>query len=871
MTSSLAPDGHACVHGRSDTVKCVIAIAITAPFNVALIAIAMGWPVIGPPYFVEINRLHRCGAYPIIRPRLVGAHSSASRPKVRAVALSDRDLNLELNPVLGNSYGVSLGRYQALRVIGHGGMGQVFEAWDPQLERRVALKVLREGPAEPGDEADLALREARCLARVAHPHVVGVHEVGRCDGLVFIAMELVDGPDFGHWLRERPRRWTDVLDRLLDAARGLSAVHRAGLVHGDVKPGNVLIGSDGGCDGRVRIADFGLARVRSRAAGPELAALVRHAAAMVEAELTGEAASRGSSRPTSAPLGSDPPRAGGTRPYMAPECLAGGEGDRRSDQYSFCVMAWEALFGVRPYAGQSAEAILGSIAFGRVERGRGRPRGMPSGIEAVLRRGLSEEPERRHADIDVLIAELERRRWRGRALVRRLGLAALPAALVLAGFALAHARPQMGEVEQCVAERERIESAWGTGERLRFEQRLMRSSIVLPRREVRFVSAHLDAWVAEWSRLWTHACAGDPAGDLALRDCLIGERERLEAVVALLLDERREPSIAIGRALMVELELPTVCLDRARRTASARDIAQLAELSEAEHGIDVALAADDLDAAALQLAELDARVNRLLEAGQSAPAARIRLAYWQARLLHAEGRHREAERVLRWALADAERLGLERLRWDLLLSRARLSADMGESIVDEVAALDRLVDRLGQGYEGQAEIAIVEASGSQDPLQSLERIARAIDQLERVRLSSRPSDEVLMFELWVARSKLHTRMADVEEALVDARVAVSLVRRPNIRDGQRLARAYVLLAEAAVRAGECEFVSTALDDLSLTLSDESPSREATGHPIRDLGWVSEFLHSFDVPPECVDGRNRAWMLTQLSANGGDLR
>jgi hypothetical protein len=768
--------------------------------------------------------------------------------------LSDRDLSLEF----GSSH-VSLGRYQALRVIGHGGMGQVFEAWDPQLERRVALKVLREESAEPGDEGDLALREARCLARVAHPHVVGVHEVGRCDGLVFIAMELVDGPDFGGWLCERPRRWTDVLDRLLDAARGLSAVHRAGLVHGDVKPGNVLIG----CDGRVRIADFGLARVRSRAAGPELAALVRQAAAAVEAELTGEATSQGSSRPTSVPLGLDPPRAGGTKSYMAPECLAGGEGDRRSDQYSFCVMAWEALFGVRPFAGQSAEAILGSIAVGRVQRGRGRPRGMPSGIEAVLRRGLSEEPDRRHADIDVLIAELERRRWRGRAFVRRLALAALPVAVVLAGLALAHARPQIGESEQCVVERERIESAWGTSERLRLEQRMMRSSIVLPRREVRFVAAHLDAWVAEWSRLWTHACTGDPA----LRDCLIGERERLEAVVALLLDERREPSVAVGRALMVELELPTVCLDRARRTASARDIAQLAELSELEHGIDVALAAEDLDAAAQQLAELDARVNRLLEAGQSAPAARIRAAYWQARLLHAEGRHRDAERVLRWALADAERLGLERLRWDLLLARARLSADLGESVVDEIAALDRLVDRLGQGYDGQAEIAIVEASGSQDPLESIERIDRAIDQLARIGLSLQPSHDVLMFELWVARSKLHTRVANVEEALVDARLA----RRPSIRDGERLARAHVLLAETAVPAGECEFVSAALDELARTLGEEFQGRGATGRPIRDLGWVLEFLHSFEAPPECVDGQTQAWMLTQLSANGEGLR
>jgi hypothetical protein len=146
-----------------------------------------------------------------------------------------------------------------------------------------------------------------------------------------------------------------------------------------------------------------------------------------------------------------------------------------------------------------------------------------------------------------------------------------------------------------------------------------------------------------------------------------------------------------------------------------------------------------------------------------------------------------------------------------------------------------------------------------------------VDQLARVGLPSRPSDDVLLFELGVARSLLHTRMANVEEALVDARLAVSVARRPSMSDGERLARAYVLLAETAVRAGECKFVTTALDDLARTLSEESQSRGATGHPIRDLGWVQEFLHSFEVPAECLDGRNQAWMLTQVSANGEELR
>lgn len=730
---------------------------------------------------------------------------------------------------------VNLGRYQVLRAIGHGGMGEVFEAWDLQLERRVALKIL------PDPDDGPALREARCVARVAHPHVVGVHEVGRCDGLVFIAMELVDGPDFGTWLCEHAHHWTDVLDRLLDAARGLSAVHRAGLVHGDVKPSNVLIGEDG----RVRIADFGLAQVRSCAA-PDL---VREAAAVVEAELTGASGMT----PTSSPH-----PVGGTRAYMAPECLVGGGGDRRSDQWSFCVMAWEALFGARPYAGHSAEAILGSIAAARLDRGRGRPRGMPSGIEAVLARGLSEDPDQRWADIDVLIVELERRRGRGGALARRLTIGALAVCSTLAGLALAHAEPR-GEVDQCVVERERLEGAWGATERARFEQRMMSSSIVLPRREIRFVSAHLDTWVAEWSRLWTHACAPEPL-DPAIRDCLIDERERLEAVVALLLDDRRDPSIELGRALMAELELPTVCLDRTRRGASASDLGHLAELSEVEHRVEVALAGEDLEGAAEHVLELDARVNRLSEVGRLVPASRVRVVHWQVRLLHAQGEHREAKRMLRWALTEAERLGLEHLRWDLLLARAQLSAETGESVLDEVAELDVLADRLGQGDEARAELALVEASASEDPIASIARLDRAYNRLDRVVGSSRARS--LLFEVLLARSELHRRASNLDAALHDATVAVVLARTPDLLDDDRLARAYMLLAEISTRADRCDLLTDMLDDLGTILIH---MREGS-RPILDLGWMFDIPRSFQAPvaPECARAQLRAWMLAQSS-------
>src|SRR5690606_3719370 len=173
------------------------------------------------------------------------ATSSGKHPS--GAALAARVEDAWAARALGEDRLVEFGRYRLLRSVGRGGMGQVFEAWDPQLERHVAIKLVLRGGARA------TLEEARCLARLAHPNVVSVHEVGRVGELVYIAMELVDGPDLRRWLRDRPRTWQEILAVVLAAARGLAAVHDAGLLHGDVKRANVLIGRDG----RVRVADFG--------------------------------------------------------------------------------------------------------------------------------------------------------------------------------------------------------------------------------------------------------------------------------------------------------------------------------------------------------------------------------------------------------------------------------------------------------------------------------------------------------------------------------------------------------------------------------------------------------------------------------------
>lgn len=266
--------------------------------------------------------------------------------------------------------GTAMGRYVIEKAAGRGGMGSVYRAHDPDLDRPVALKVLRASANERPEQAtSRLLREARALARLAHPNVVSVFDVGVEGGRVFLAMEFVEGLTLRQWL-EIPRTPRELLATFEQAGHGLVAAHQAGLVHRDFKPDNVLIGSDG----RVRVGDFGLAF-----------------SVALSADTAGDALR--SSHSTS--------RVGGTPAYMAPEQKARLFTDARADQYSFSLTVREAWTGLRdgaqvPYRSWSLE--------------------MPAALDAVLRRGASVRPEDRYPDMSTLLRAMRKALARPRAL-----------------------------------------------------------------------------------------------------------------------------------------------------------------------------------------------------------------------------------------------------------------------------------------------------------------------------------------------------------------------------------------------------------------------------------------------------------------------
>ena len=396
-----------------------------------------------------------------------------------AASLADGDTDIDDGPAERErpagylDASARIGRFAVLRQLGEGGMGVVYSAYDEELDRRVALKLLRPGRDNSERNQSRMQREARAMAKLSHPNVVQVYEVGRHEEQVFLAMEFVHGKTLAAWLKAETRTWQQILDVMVQAGQGLHAAHEADIIHGDFKPDNILIDA---LD-HARVVDFGLSR-RAEPAGASLRAQLlpgEAARSLTAAPLpatptlpgsdpsatpaalrpnsdesppgadpsANPAASRrhpDESRPTADPSPADaaPPvtdlstrladaprtgpdsapartsaRIAGTPAYMAPEQHRHNPADQRSDQFSFCITLYYALYGRHPFAGGSLLELVINLTDGRIHPvPASHP--VPAGVFAAIARGLSVDPEQRFPTMVDLIAELERGSGRAR-------------------------------------------------------------------------------------------------------------------------------------------------------------------------------------------------------------------------------------------------------------------------------------------------------------------------------------------------------------------------------------------------------------------------------------------------------------------------
>jgi eukaryotic-like serine/threonine-protein kinase len=436
-----------------------------------------------------------------------------------------------------------IGRFLPFDTLGMGSMGVVLAAYDPQLDRRVALKLLRHGWAEGGTEGERRrgrlLREAQAMARLAHPNVVTVFDVGTVGEQVYVAMEFVNGETLRAWVKREPRTWRQIVEVFLAAGRGLAAAHAAGLVHRDFKPDNVLVGKDG----RVRVGDFGLASSSSEPlvdAEPGRREPIREGALLRGLTIEGSVV--------------------GTPAYMAPEqheCSAVGP---EADQFAFCASLYEALYDERAFQADSYLALVEEVKLGRVrEPARGGK--VPAWLRAVVVRGLAPDPGQRHPDMETLLKALAHD---PRAVRRRAAaVTAAVAVAALAGWVLL-ARPAD---TLCKGASERLAGVWDATVRARMEKAFLGTQLTSARDTFERVAARLSRHAAAWVAMHTDSCRAtrvrgeQSAALLDLRTaCLDKRRSELSALTSAL---QTVDSAMMSRAVTAAAELSPIepCAD----------------------------------------------------------------------------------------------------------------------------------------------------------------------------------------------------------------------------------------------------------------------------------------------------------------------
>jgi eukaryotic-like serine/threonine-protein kinase len=503
--------------------------------------------------------------------------------------------------------GTVLGRYLLLAEVGAGGMGVVMAAYDRDLDRRVALKLLRPGLSRAG-EARMR-REAQSLAQLQHPAVVTVYEVGTIAGQLFIAMEYIDGTTFDVWAAGHRGQWRKIVDTAIRAGRGLAAAHAVGLVHRDIKPSNILVGRDG----RVCVVDFGIATPTGRTVDSEIVGIepphhhprgrdrapvsttatadpqpsdtptrtlpVSEPTRVVEGRAAARSDRAGHTAPAFSTEGSSTPWHGraealteagavvGTPAYMAPEQHRGELVDARSDQFAFCVALDRVLYERPPFAGADLEALRAAVMAGKVEPP---PPGttVPAAVRRVLLRGMAADPARRWPSMEALLGALARSMSRRRRLATVVGITAGLGAVAAVVAMLPRGEP---EGMACPPAEERLRGVWDDERVVALRDAFAKSELPYALDTWARTQERLDRHAASWSERYQALCAEmAAAGASPVLDhemaCLRSRREELHALVELL--AAGDPGV-VAKATQAAAELASVSACRDEGTEAA--------------------------------------------------------------------------------------------------------------------------------------------------------------------------------------------------------------------------------------------------------------------------------------------------------------
>jgi tetratricopeptide (TPR) repeat protein len=678
-------------------------------------------------------------------------------------------------------------RFQIERLLGEGGMGRVYAARDTELDRPVAVKVMRDelGSAQL---AERLVRESRSMAQINHQGVVTVYDVGRHEGTVFIAMELVAGTTLQRWLHEKPRGWREIVEVFYRAGEGLAAAHEAGLIHRDMKPENVLVSVEGDRVKRIAVSDFGVARAAR-----------------------GETETAGGARPSDV-IRTATGAAIGTPAYMAPEQLAGGVVDARADIFGFGVSLWEALYGARPYVGKTIAELEAAIARGAPESPASPA---PRWIANATRAAIDPDPAKRPQSMKALLAAIDPSRVdRTKKTIVYAGIAVVVLGSV--AFAVVPRLRSSAPPLPALCSDPGMTATWTDAAKTQIRTTLGALPGELPKSVAERAVQTGDAYAARWNEARAAVCKStDVARREAMVACLAARRSAAAKLVELVPAMKRVDLVELD---MVLGKLPSVALcqtdaaaivmreltpdKRARAAVLEAKIAEAAALitggspdkartelaaldAEVKAVGSRALTAEHVFARANATgeADVDGAIALYREAALTADKAGrddlsaeawLKVAHEYSQTKNDAGRAQEALQQADAAITRGGEDGALRAHYELELAQLRLfetKFDEAEKLL--AAAKIRIVEHAPQLLPDveESQISLLTEAGKLD-----EAIAGAKALiLERVKVRGEAHASVITIRNILANALLVS--GKLEEALVEAQLAADLAKR----------------------------------------------------------------------------------------------